>query len=177
MLSGLRPGIPVFVLNKNELVFKCAKVVSVSNQYPQYNFQQPLNPGNGPVVDLTVEIDGKTETFTKIPMNSSIAEFPDKGIIISETREGIVNEINVIMGNSQTALEQEPTHRKIIESCKALLVEVNPQLRREQEQADEIASLKRQLSEMSGRFDSVNDQLAALTGMLSKSLSKKPKED
>ena len=177
MLSGLRPGTPVFVLNKNELRFKNGKVVSVSNQYPQYNFQQPLNPGNGPVVDMAIEIDGKTETFPRIPLTSSIAEFPDKGYIISETRDGIVNEVNVIMGNSQTALEQEPMHRKIIESCRALLMEVNPQLRKEQEQADEIASLKKQLSEMSGRFESVNDQLAAITGMLSKSMGKKTKEE
>ena len=78
MLSGLRPGTPVFVLYKNEPRFATAKVVSISNQYPQYNFQQPLNAGNGPVVDLVLEIDGKTETFSRIPLNSSIAEFPDK---------------------------------------------------------------------------------------------------
>lgn len=169
MLSGLRPGTPVFVLNKNELRFKNGKVVSVSNQYPQYNFQQPLNPGNGPVVDMAIEIDGKAETFPRIPLNSTIAEFPDKGVIISETRDGIINEVNVIRSASQTAIDQVDAHKRVIASCDQLLFDLNPQLRKDQEQAQEIANLKQQLAGMS-------DQIAALTGMLSKSLGKK-KED
>lgn len=169
MLSGLRPGTPVFVLNKNELRFKNGKVVSVSNQYPQYNFQQPLNPGNGPVVDMAIEIDGKAETFPRIPLNSTIAEFPDKGVIISETRDGIINEVNVIRSASQTALDQVDAHKRVIASCDQLLFDLNPQLRKDQEQAQEIANLKQQLAGMS-------DQIAALTGMLSKSLGKKKEE-
>ena len=169
MLSGLRPGTPVFVLNKNELRFKNGKVVSVSNQYPQYNFQQPLNPANGPVVDLAIEIEGKTETFPRIPLNSSIAEFPDKGVIVSETRDGIINEVNAIRGASQTALDQVEAHKRIIDSCDRLLFDLNPQLKKDQEQAQEIANLKQQLAGMS-------DQIAALTGMLSKSLGKKKEE-
>lgn len=169
MLSGLRPGTPVFVLNKNELRFKNGKVVSVSNQYPQYNFQQPLNPGNGPVVDMAVEIDGKTETFSRIPLNSTIAEFPDKGVIISETRDGIINEVNVIRSASQTAIDQVEAHKRVVASCEQLLFDLNPQLKKDQEQAQEIANLKQQLAGMS-------DQIAALTGMLSKSLGKKKEE-
>jgi hypothetical protein len=169
MLSGLRPGTPVFVLYKNEPRFATAKVVSISNQYPQYNFQQPLNAGNGPVVDLVLEIDGKTETFSRIPLNSSIAEFPDKGVIISETRDGIVNEVNVIRNASQTAIEQVDTHKRIISACDQLLCDLNPQLKHEQEQAGKIARLEEQLAGMS-------DQIAALTGMLSKTLGKKKEE-
>lgn len=170
MLSGLRPGTPVYVLYKNEPRFAVAKVAQISNQYPQYNFQQPLNPGNGPVVDLAIEVDGKTETYPRIPMNTTIAEFPDKGVIISETRDGIVNEINVIRGASQTALEQVDMHKSIIASCDKLLLDLNPQLKHDQEQALKIQSLEKQLAGMS-------DQIAALTGMLSKSLGKKPKEE
>ena len=169
MLSGLRPGTPVFVLNKNELRYKNGKVVSVSNQYPQYNFQQPLNPGNGPVVDMAIEIDGKAETFPRIPLNSTIAEFPDKGVIISETRDGIINEVNVIRSASQTAIDQVEAHKRVVASCDQLLYDLNPQLRKDQEQAQEIANLKQQLAGMS-------DQIAALTGMLSKSLGKKKEE-
>lgn len=169
MLSGLRPGTPVFVLYKNEPRFATAKVVSISNQYPQYNFQQPLNTGNGPVIDLVLEIDGKTETFARIPLNSSIAEFPDKGVIISETRDGIVNEVNVIRSASQTAIEQVDAHKRIISACDQLLCDLNPQLKHEQEQAGKIARLEEQLAGMS-------DQIAALTGMLSKTLGKKKDE-
>ena len=177
MLSTLRAGTPVYLLYKNEPRFAIGKVAQVSNQYPQFNYQQPLNPGNIAAVDIAVEVDGKTETYTKIPLNTSIAEFPDKGVLISETREGIINEVNAIRSASQSAIDQEEAHRQIIASCDRLLLDLNPQLRKDREQAEEIATLKKQLSDLGGRFDAVNDQLAALTGMLSKSLGKKPKED
>ena len=172
MLSGLRQGTPVYVLYKNEPKFAVGKVAQVSNQYPpQFNFQQPLNPSNmGMMVDLSIEVDGKTETYPRIPINSTIAEFPDKGVILSETRDGIVNEINVIRNASQTAIDQVDVHKRIIASCDQLLLDLNPQLRHEQEQAGKIARLEEQLAGMS-------DQIAALTGMLSKSLGKQKKED
>lgn len=172
MLSGLRPGVPVYVLYKNEPRFAVGKVAQVSNQYPpQFNFQQPLNPNNmGMMVDLSIEVDGKTETYPRIPINSSIAEFPDKGVILSETRDGIVNEVNVIRNASQTAIDQVDVHKRIIASCDQLLLDLNPQLKHEQEQAGKIARLEEQLAGMS-------DQIAALTGMLSKSLGGKKKEE
>ena len=161
----------MYVLYKNEPRFAVGKVAQVSNQYPpQFNFQQPINPNTmGMMVDLSIEVDGKTETYPRIPINSSIAEFPDKGVILSETRDGIVNEINVIRNASQTAIDQVDLHKRIIASCDQLLLDLNPQLKHEQEQAGKIARLEEQLAGMS-------DQIAALTGMLSKSLGKK-KED
>lgn len=161
----------MYVLYKNEPRFAVGKVAQVSNQYPpQFNFQQPLNPNTmGMMVDLSIDVDGKTETYPRIPINSSVAEFPDKGVILSETRDGIVNEINVIRNASQTAIDQVDLHKRIIASCDQLLLDLNPQLKHEQEQAGKIARLEEQLAGMS-------DQIAALTGMLSKSLGKKKEE-
>ena len=170
MLSALRPGTPVYVLYKNEPRFAVAKVSQVSNQYPNLGYQQPLVPGNNLAVNIAIEVDGKIETYERIPLNSMIAEFPEKGVLISETRDGIINEVNAIKSASVSALQQVDMHKNVIASCDKLLFDLNPQLKKEQEQAQEIATLKEQLSGMS-------EQIAALTGMLSKSLGKKPKED
>ena len=170
MLSALRPGTPVYVLYKNEPRFAVAKVSQVSNQYPNLGYQQPLVPGNNLAVNIAIEVDGKIETYERIPLNSMIAEFPEKGVLISETRDGIINEVNAIKSASVSALQQVDMHKNVIASCDKLLFDLNPQLKKEQEQAQEIATLKEQLSGMS-------EQIAALTGMLSKSLGKKPKEE
>lgn len=164
MLSGLRSGTPVFVLYKNEpqLRLTTGKVVSVSNQYPQFNPQQPLSLGQGPVVEMTVEVDGKNETFPRIPLSSSIAEFPDKGIVLSETKDGVLNEIRTLRSASETALSQRDAHTQRIESCNKIELELNPE-------QGEIAALKSQVTEMSS-------QIAALTGMLSKSFDKETKK-
>lgn len=170
MLSALRTGTPVYILYKNEPRFAVGKVSQVSNQYPNLGYQQPIIPGNNVAVDIAIEVDGKTETYQRIPLNSSIAEFPDKGVLISETRDGIVNEVNAIRSASQTAIDQVEMHKRVIASCDQLLLDLNPQLKKEQEQANEIADLKQKLAGMS-------DQIAALTGMLSKSLGKTKKEE
>lgn len=170
MLSALRPGTPVYVLYKNEPRFAVAKVSQVSNQYPNIGYQQPLVPGNNVAVDIAIDVDGKTETYQRIPLNSSVAEFPEKGVLISETRDGIINEVNAIRSASQTAIDQVEAHKKVIAACDQLLVDLNPQLKKEKEQATEIANLKQQLAGMS-------EQIAALTGMLSKSLGRKSKDD
>lgn len=171
MLSNLRVGTPVYILYKNEPRFAVGKISQVSNQYPpQFNFQQPINPNTmGMMVDLSIEVDGKTETYPRIPINSSVAEFPDKGVILSETRDGIVNEVNVIRNASQTAIDQVDLHKRIIASCDQLLLDLNPQLRHDQEQAGKIARLEEQIAGMS-------EQIAAMTGLLSKSLGKKKEE-
>lgn len=171
MLSALRPGTPVYVLYKNEPRFAVAKVSQVSNQYPNFNRQsQPLIPGNNLAVNIVIEVDGKLEPYERIPLNTSIAEFPEKGVLISETRDGIINEVNAIKSASVTALQQVDMHKNVIASCDKLLFDLNPQLRKEQEQAQEIATLKEQLSGMS-------EQIAGLTAMLSKSLGKTKKEE
>ena len=122
-----------------------------------------------PMFDLTLELDGKTELFQRIPVNTSVAEFPEKGIILSETRDGVINEVNAIRGNAVSELDKRQFYEQTVSNCDQILLDINPDLKREQEQAGKIARLEQQLAGMS-------DQIAALTGMLSKSLGKKKEE-
>lgn len=171
MLSTLRQGTPVFVIFRNGPRVATAKVAQISSQYPpQFNIQMGQMGANmSPMFDLTLELDGKTELFQRIPINTSIAEFPEKGIILSETRDGVINEVSAIRGNAVSELEKRSFYEQTVANCDQILLDVNPDLKREQEQAGKIAKLEQQLAGMS-------DQIAALTGMLSKSLGKKKEE-
>lgn len=171
MLSALRAGTPIYLLYKDGMRYAAGTVQQISGQYPNtaMNYQQPFAPGSNILVDITVDVGGKTETFQRIPLNSSIAEFPEKGVLVSETREGIINEVTAMRNTRVAAIQQMPKLQQEVEACDNLLLELNPQLRKEQEQAGKIARLEQQLAGMS-------DQIAALTGMISKSLGKK-KED
>ena len=172
MLSGLRPGSPIYVVHKDGPRVTTAKVVQLSSQYPpQFNFQMPQAGATlSPMFDLTVDIDGKTELFQRIPINTSVAEFPDKGVIVSETRDGVVNEINNILGWASTELEKRSFYEQTVSNCKNILVDINPELKRDQEQADKIAKLEQGLA-------AVNGQVQSLVDLMSKSVGKKSKED
>lgn len=171
MLSTLRQGTPVYVIFRAGPRVATAKVAQISSQYPpQFNIQMAQMGNNmSPMFDLTLEMDGKTELFQRIPINTSVAEFPEKGIILSETRDGVINEISAIRGNAVTELDKRSFYEQTVTNCDQILLDVNPELKREQEQAGKIARLEEQIAGMS-------DQIAALTGMLSKSLSKKKEE-
>lgn len=171
MLSTLRQGTPVFVIFRNGPRVATAKVAQISSQYPpQFNIQMgQMGVNMSPMFDLTLELDGKTELFQRIPINTSIAEFPEKGIILSETRDGVINEVSAIRGNAVSELEKRSFYEQTVANCDQILLDVNPDLKREQEQAGKIAKLEQQLAGMS-------DQIAALTGMLSKTLGKKKEE-
>jgi hypothetical protein len=159
MLSGLRAGTPVYVFNEKEFRVINGKVVSVSNQYPQYNFSALGNPAqNYAAVDLVVDMEGRTATFPKIPLNSSVAEFPDKGLLLSETREGVLNEISAIRNTNQTEIDKLQEREAVVSKCDALMLELNPQLKREKEQSAEIAELKAKIDLLMEKLSSVPDR-------------------
>ena len=172
MLSTLRQGTPVYVIFRNGPRVATAKVAQISSQYPpQFNIQMGQMGANmSPMFDLTLELDGKTELFQRIPVNTSVAEFPEKGIILSETRDGVINEVGAIKGEAVSNLEKRSFYEQTVANCDQILTEVNPELKREQEQAAKIAGLESKIAEMS-------EQIAAMTGLLSKTLGKKSKEE
>lgn len=181
MLCNLRPGSPVFVIFRNGPRVVTAKVAQLSSQYPP-QFSLPIQPGAqnfGPLFDLSLELDGKTELFQRIPVNTAVAEFPDKGIIISETREGVTNEINAIYTMAMNELEKRPMYEQAVANCKQILLDLNPEAKREQAQAAEIAALKKQISGMSdqlAKFSNIDDRLSRITDLLTKSQGAKSQE-
>lgn len=164
MLSGLKAGAPVYVFNKNLMQIFSGKVTSVSKQYPQYNFNQlgGMNQ-NYAVVDLVVDIEGKSESFPKIPITSVVAEFPDKNMLISETREGALNEVSAIRTLNQSEIDRVPEREEIVKKCDFLLLEWNPQLKKEKEQAEEIAGLKSKIDLLMQKIDSMTAASASRT--------------
>ena len=115
MLSDLKKGFQVHTLDTNEVPkYAIGKVVAVSE--PRY---MPPSPGNyapmqGRVVDLTVEVDGETKTYT-VPESQNVAKA--MGITLSTGIEAVMNELNAIKRNSQEILDSVGFNKKKIEVC------------------------------------------------------------
>ena len=150
MLSGLRQGAPLFILYKNDLKSAIGEVVSVSPYVAGPGEPAPALTPNGfqRLVNISATVDGQNVLFKRVNGDAAIADQYVDGILISETRDGILNEIAAMRSNSARALEQVETHKKIVAECDRLSMELNPQLRKEREQAQEIASLKNDIAEL-----------------------------
>lgn len=165
MFSNARVGTPIYVLHKQDPKLEEGKIQSASAPYPQYGttynagyLQQPKM-----VVDLKVEIGGEVVDMQKMPADQTIADFGTNGIVVSESREALIAEVEVMRKNSQGVLDSMEHHKEILQKTQKILEVLNPQAKAEADQRRDIDALKSQMSN--------------IEGMLTKLLNKKQKED
>ena len=156
-------GTTLYVLYKNEPRMEKGRVVSVNTHLPQFNPSQPQAMFGGMVTDLTVALGSETIPFAGLPATASVANFPDKGIFVSEDQGLIINELTSMRDNSQRIVESYDAHKALRDKCDALLISLNPEKQKEMQNAKEMADLKGELAEMKR--------------MLSAFLGAKPKEE
>lgn len=148
MFQGLSQGGTLYILYKNEPRMEKGRILSVNTHLPQFNPSQPQAMLGGMVTDLTVSVGSETIPFAGLPANASMANFPDKGLFISEEQGAIVNELTSMRDNSQRIVDSYDAHKALRDKCDALLLSLNPEKQREAQNAKEMADLKGELAEM-----------------------------
>lgn len=145
MFQGLTQGASVSIFYRNEpprLV--TGRVVASNTHMPVYNPNQPMAMLNGLVTDLTIQVGNETIPFAGLPANGVVANFPDKGIFLSEDSSAAFKELN----NAVLALEQDlstvPAKTKLLEGYKSIKVDIDPEAQRDKE----VAAMRGELSEM-----------------------------
>lgn len=169
--SQIAQGATLYVFNRKDFSVAMASVLNVSQ--PHVSKAAQTNPAlgmQGFVVDLTLSMGNET-TSVEYPVNSPGANYPDKGWYISPDRMAVSREVEAASNSSKQFLAQRPYHEMVVQKAPSLILQLNPERQLEAQQAEKIASLERQLADISGKFDQ-------MVGMLSAAVqSKKPKED
>lgn len=168
MFQSLTQGITIPVLLKNVPKVVDGKVLSVSTHFPTYNPSQPMAVLNGPVTDITVQVENETVPFKGLPANGIMANFPDKGYFIATDKSAVLREVESMQAASRQALEQVPAHQKMVKDCDTLLLSLQPEKQKEARQAQEIESLKSQVAAMDNKFDKLMDMLSVNLGAVKK---------
>lgn len=156
-------GATLYVLYKNDPRLEKGRIVSVNTHLPQFNPSQPQAMFGGMVTDLTVAVGSETIPFAGLPATASVANFPEKGIFVSEDQGLVINELTSMRDNSQRIVESYDAHKALRDKCDTLLLSLNPEKQKELQNAKEMADLKGELAEMKR--------------MLSAFLGTKPKEE
>ena len=141
-------GATLYILYKNEPRMEKGRVITVNTHLPQFNPAQPQAMFNGMVTDLTVAVGNETIPFAGLPATASVANFPEKGMFVSEDQSMAVNEITAMRDNSQRIVDSYDAHKTLRDKCDALLLSLNPERQKEIQTAKEMAELKGQLEEM-----------------------------
>lgn len=167
MLQGLQQGAAqlvqgatLYILNRKTFTVTTGTVAAVSQPHISKAAQgNPALAFSAFVVDVTVSLGSDTQTI-EFPVNSTFANYPDKGWYVSIDNLAVSREVEAMVNNSKQFMSQVPWNQMVLEKGEPLLLQLNPEKKVEAEQAQKIAALESQVASMGG-------DLKRLIGMLS----------
>ncbi len=156
--QNLRNNHQLYILHKDAIpTLEIGKIVNISVPVPKYGNNSMYNDF---VLDITVDIEGKSTNFQKIPANGEIADFGNN-IVIATNKNIMNNEVISMKQRSLDIINSIEQHQSIIKGCDEILQTLNPEIaekqRQEQENKalrEEINSLKEMFSEFINQFKS-----------------------
>lgn len=147
MFNNLRSGAPIYILHKQEPNVEVGEVISVGQPQPQYPaYQNGMIQQPRTLVDVRVKVGEQTIDLQKLPSDLSVADC--NGMVVSETKESILNEVAAMSKISQSVLDSVDRHKSIVEKCSQLIEELNPEVKREAERAKELCDLRSEVGEL-----------------------------
>lgn len=163
MFSSLRQENILYILDKrNKPSLTVARVAAVSNPVPKYS-PNPLNPllnGVETTVDITVNIDGQTMDFKKVPSNLSI--YGENGIVISESRDAMNAEIEAMRETSRKVIESVDYNKTVIEQCAVMLEQLNPSMAQDRERENRILGLESEVKDLKAMIAEMGANIKSL---------------
>jgi hypothetical protein len=105
------------------------------------------------VIDITVTLNGKDETYNDIPVGVEIAA---KGnVTFSGSREAMLQAVDNMLQTSKKALEQVAFHKSVIAESEKMLEVLNPQYAENKKQARTISDLERRQADTDKKLDAI----------------------
>lgn len=154
MFSALNQGSTIYILEKfPEIKFKTGEVIGVSQ--PRFGFN------NQATVDLKIKVEDIIQEFNSIPSINNLVTYNNGKIVISETKQGIQNEVESILSNSKQILSNIDNYKKNVEDCENILKQLNPQFAIDKERDERLSNLE-------SRFDGFESKLDKIFNLIQK---------
>ena len=164
--TQIAQGAVLYIFNRKSFDVIQATVLNVSQ--PHVSKSAQTNPAlalQGFVVDITLSMGNETNTV-EFPVNSTSANYPEKGWFISNDRLAIIREVESMANMSKQVLAQVPMHEKVVKGCESLLLQFDVDKQKEAQQAEEIAMLKAQIEEMRRSSSETGNKLDKVLALL-----------
>ena len=162
MFSALRENNPIYLLYKGgkKPELRIGTVVGVSSPVPKTTMQYPPETE----VSITASFGDEQVVFEHVGSNLTITEYKP-GVVISESREAMVNEVDAMQRRSQMVLDSVEYHTGVVEASEEMLKTLNPRFAKEKENDERLDGFERKLDalgrnmeEMMSIFKSMNSK-------------------
>lgn len=144
--KDIKQGYPVYFLQKDgEPKAYQGKAVAVSQpRFTQLQSNIPISQqmATSMVVDVTIEANGETKTYT-IPETSSVVNAGT--LVLSVDRDGILREVESVKTQSEDALKQVDKHKATVTACEHIMAEWDITFKEKKEQDARITSIENEV--------------------------------
>ena len=148
--KDMKQGYPVYFFDKEAVKAYAGKVVSVAvPRYDAPKFGAPAQPSTGMVVDVTIEAEGATRTYT-IPEASAVTYAG--ALVLSTDRDGILREVESLKASATEALAKVDHYREALAKCDTILEELNPALAERREQDRRIGGIEAEVKSLGAKW-------------------------
>lgn len=171
MFQSLRLNSPVYLLYKGgkprvELGYVTTQPIpkSIFPSSPSTGYQQNT------VVDLVVKVNNRVENYNSIPGNLDVADcfYNGENVIVATSKDGVTTEINNLKQKALDNINSYETNVQLVKYYDELLMNLNPELKEQQKQQEEINGLKSKMEEMSNNMSKLMEMNKQLVEQLSK---------
>ena len=155
----LKNGYPVFFLDRESVEAYQGKVVSVAvPRYDAPTFGQMQSPTSGMVVDVTIEANGSTKTYT-MPEASETAYAGS--LVISSDKSTLLREVEAIKSAREEELGKMDRYKEDLSKCESILESWNPTLAERREQDRRIEGIESEVRNLGTMFKEFVSQFKA----------------
>lgn len=155
MFSSLNQGNQIYILDKTDNVeFKIGDVISISQPRPSYNVNSNIG-FNQTYVDMKINVNGEQLEFNQIPSNLSLVSYSNGKLTLSETKQGLQNEVEGILNQSKQILSKKEYYEDSIKRCEQILVDLNPQFAKDKERDSRLTTLENKVSSVDDKLNQI----------------------
>lgn len=142
LFKEIKQNYPVYILDKQEFQIIQGKATAVS--FPRVEMNQKTGRTEM-VVDVTVEANGKTATYS-IPENLSVTFAGN--LVLSTDKQGLTGEVEAMVANADQILASVQQAQKIKDTASAILADLNPVYKEKQETEKRFGKIEGSISDM-----------------------------
>lgn len=154
--QNLRNNHQIYILRKDAIpTLEIGKVTYVSAPVPKYGNNSMYTDL---VLDITVDVSGKSTNFQKLPANGEIADFGNN-VVVATSKEAMNNELVSMKQRSLDIINSVEQHQDIISGCDEILQMLNPEIAEKQRQEQENKQLREEINSLKQMFQEFLKQM------------------
>lgn len=159
MFSNLSKGSVLYGLDrKNGNKVFTATVENISIPRPRFN-QNTFGQIPETVVDIVAVINGEKKEFQQVPNNNVIADFGPNSLVISDSKDSLINHIKALRQESKRVIDSVSMHQEWVPQFDTALNELDPATANDtavKELGSKVSSMESQMAEILSLLKSGN---------------------